>query len=100
MNIERRIEQLEQDFQTLLSNFRLTNKIVTSFGNSPEELKNLFDTLVKGADAMAEIKGKVEEMRNRIDSNERWMRFSYKILWGLIAIIAACAIKISFWGIP
>ena len=75
MNIERRIEQLEQDFQTLLSNFRLTNKIVTSFGNSPEELKNLFDALVKGADAMAEIKGKQEQMDKRIDDSQKWMQF-------------------------
>ena len=70
MNLEERIEQIEQDVRNFNSSLRLTNEVVAVF-NNPEEVKRLFDALVKGADAMAETKGKVDRMEKEIDSNDR-----------------------------
>lgn len=98
-NIQREINELREYIYTNVRHMQIVDMSISAC-KDPEKVRDFMAKLSEGADVMAEVKGKVDQMDKRIDSNERWMRFSYKVLWGLIAIIAGCAIKITFWGIP
>lgn len=100
MNVERRIEQLESLVKQLQTSFQISNNLVT-LSNDPIKMKELFEALAKGADAMGEIRGKQEQMDKRIDDSQRWMQFHSRALMGIgIAIFGALVANVlALWKI-
>lgn len=93
MNIERRIEELEEYVKQVDSSFKLTNSLIGIF-NNPDEMRRLLSELTKGADVMAEIKGKTEQMDKRIDDSQKWMQFHSRALLGIGIVIIGLLISI------
>lgn len=97
-NIEYRIKELEEYVKQVDSSFKLSNSLIGII-NKPEEMQKLLGELSKGADAMAEIKGKVDRMEKEMDSNNRWQTALIVGIYTLCATVvgSVIALFVKLW---